>query len=920
MEYDLVSVERISDDRGYDEWLNFVLANRPASVNYVLFETWAKREVDRLRNPEPLSQRCELYIARLSMPGSLHRRRAVGAIHARWSDGRVDLKAFALDRNLDTRTKVNVIRSMLRKIQIHCQREGICSVRIRADRGVSLHLLACGNMAIRSTDGDSQEVIFERQLSPLFSGDPANFEEVCRWFVESVWRARIEEPEGQLITAASLSAWSFRFTLTPESSRLVDSVGTQRLFPGGLAVVFHRPATPEQLRQVVANCPLSDGDILALFVPEPVDTAALGRDCLAFTPSDILTMMQESFVAGRLHDDRSAADEEILRRIFNQRFRLPLEGQPAAILVDVREENFQRLVNLALKPEKPGQLIHASGTATGLSLKAGRRLIFFVWDSQKHLSGAIGGVGVITDSPVRRSSPELPTDDEFAASGFEDSQSLTRYLRHKATWHMVPFDQMRTAEGPDALTYEDLAAGLLGVPSTDEELCDAVYRHWPSEDIGHTYLSSDQLDWLLSRVSLQKPSSSSQWVARDHTVAQMADLLSQIVGWTTDKASEWVTYRPLSELRRSMDRPALENFLSQLPTDHHVFLMKELLSHIDFWDDRKMIDAFAKIRESATQQTLRNQIVLVPFGGEKDSASLLSYVMRELNVPTADIREVLANPGIFPPSSTCLLLFDDNLATGWQASLILSQFLGLRDDRNRKEFHSCPLEPHQIEAWKKYENRFAFLSANEEEARKFTDWASRHIPVAGYHAAVPFTPPNLFTPTGPLFQDRDDRETLIERTGLLVRAIGIQLLKDKAIEDGWDSAKQERYSLGYGGLQQLRVFSHNTPTSTLTLLWKEGEFDGRDWVPLFPRRGRAKAPGLREYVCVQCASRPDSEKETIIRAFESRELSLPAAVAALTRLEQIEVQAARTRPDETLEFEDLVNAILDDFATQSPWI
>jgi hypothetical protein len=50
-----------------------------------------------------------------------------------------------------------------------------------------------------------------------------------------------------------------------------------------------------------------------------------------------------------------------------------------------------------------------------------------------------------------------------------------------------------------------------------------------------------------------------------------------------------------------------------------------------------------------------------------------------------------------------------------------------------------------------------------------------------------------------------------------------------------ETTREER-KLGYGNRGKLLVTAFNTPTVTLSALWKSGEVDGEDWNALFPRR------------------------------------------------------------------------------------
>jgi hypothetical protein len=63
--------------------------------------------------------------------------------------------------------------------------------------------------------------------------------------------------------------------------------------------------------------------------------------------------------------------------------------------------------------------------------------------------------------------------------------------------------------------------------------------------------------------------------------------------------------------------------------------------------------------------------------------------------------------------------------------------------------------------------------------------------------------------------------------------VGFQVLLDQRNKPKeW----REKRKLGYGNNGLLVVSAFNTPTATTTALWKNGKFDQRDWVPVFPRR------------------------------------------------------------------------------------
>lgn len=69
--------------------------------------------------------------------------------------------------------------------------------------------------------------------------------------------------------------------------------------------------------------------------------------------------------------------------------------------------------------------------------------------------------------------------------------------------------------------------------------------------------------------------------------------------------------------------------------------------------------------------------------------------------------------------------------------------------------------------------------------------------------------------------------------------IGYQVLrstKGARAENPWTEERLRDSALGYNNDERLVVMEYNTPTGTITALWKGGVFDGAQWLPLFPRR------------------------------------------------------------------------------------
>ena len=77
-----------------------------------------------------------------------------------------------------------------------------------------------------------------------------------------------------------------------------------------------------------------------------------------------------------------------------------------------------------------------------------------------------------------------------------------------------------------------------------------------------------------------------------------------------------------------------------------------------------------------------------------------------------------------------------------------------------------------------------------------------------------------------------------------LREVGRDVLQSTKGEENagkWTEERCTEYALGYGDDQQIVVLFYNTPTGTITALWKSGRFRGAPWLPLFPRRNE---PGV----------------------------------------------------------------------------
>jgi hypothetical protein len=168
---------------------------------------------------------------------------------------------------------------------------------------------------------------------------------------------------------------------------------------------------------------------------------------------------------------------------------------------------------------------------------------------------------------------------------------------------------------------------------------------------------------------------------------------------------------------------------------------------------------------------------------------------------------------------------DDNLGSGKQAIRIFREWLNLE----RKHLYVEALNSDEI------------------------DWLTKakliYLPIIGFEDKGMQDLPAFLGSKGlrleisPVLKLREDQGCFHPVSGILAESdreearkmaseIGHQLFAKK----NWTEEAKKGRALGYGNSQKLIVFWYNTPTCTLPILWAHGEYEGRPWMPLFPRR------------------------------------------------------------------------------------
>jgi hypothetical protein len=209
------------------------------------------------------------------------------------------------------------------------------------------------------------------------------------------------------------------------------------------------------------------------------------------------------------------------------------------------------------------------------------------------------------------------------------------------------------------------------------------------------------------------------------------------------------------------------------------------------------------------------QASITPLGDAKDSSAPTTYY-------AGDVAPRIHNLGESLRMAAPILFAEDFVGSGNQTITILQSWFGIEPDEDLHEERDEPL-PEQLQLALRERPLALIYAAGRREGATAVEEAAQAM---GLDLAVHLheeDAPTAFAGAGP--DDAFERRC---------REVGEQLLTDDNPDH--DAAWVAQRVLGYGNMGFLVVFPYNTPTQTLTCLWKDGVVDGVPWVPLLPRR------------------------------------------------------------------------------------
>jgi HD superfamily phosphohydrolase len=273
----------------------------------------------------------------------------------------------------------------------------------------------------------------------------------------------------------------------------------------------------------------------------------------------------------------------------------------------------------------------------------------------------------------------------------------------------------------------------------------------------------------------------------------------------------------------------IDEWLLQFEPDE-IPLALTILQNVRFWNRGALVDALAEgIRRT---QSGHREIQALAVAGPRASGHHLDYYFDDLRTSLPNCRIDVLESAVQVRENVPLLLYEDNVGLGRQASTVIQQWFGRPrsewlldeehvqplDGRQRLAFTSCPLGLLFITGPRTGADTVGKWIRDLAQPRSFSSWV------------VSPTELSCFQPAARVFKTRDSAraaENAFRRAG----RVALQHLSGD-----WTEERIENSLLGYGNMGQLTVFDYNTPPTTLTALWS-GE---RDWKPLFPRRKRER--------------------------------------------------------------------------------
>ncbi|KQM57518.1 hypothetical protein ASE64_15265 [Agreia sp. Leaf210] len=224
-----------------------------------------------------------------------------------------------------------------------------------------------------------------------------------------------------------------------------------------------------------------------------------------------------------------------------------------------------------------------------------------------------------------------------------------------------------------------------------------------------------------------------------------------------------------------------------------------------------------------------SQASVVALGDPKDGSSIVGYHAGDLSEELGlNVRNLDGALGRVDP----IIFVDDIIGRGSSAISIFESLTGSEQTQRLGEERDEPLPDAMIQNLRERQIAVVFTAGFDAGVVALR----ARLASIGLNATVYADQPESTLPTlGGALSEKSVEDSLRERFVAQCTSVGIAILEDDDVrhDDAW---RRER-ALGYGNLGLLVISSYNTPTASLTALWRSSS-RGRSvqWRAVMPRR------------------------------------------------------------------------------------
>ncbi len=289
--------------------------------------------------------------------------------------------------------------------------------------------------------------------------------------------------------------------------------------------------------------------------------------------------------------------------------------------------------------------------------------------------------------------------------------------------------------------------------------------------------------------------------------------------------------RRFSSYYSKPSRKKIRAFVEQFPDDLTDGIIR-MLNTLRFYHQEDFVFLYQRFVQTHGQ-LLSQKTAVCPFDTSGGSSSIIFNISGHFtgnSMHVASFEDALSR--IREDGGDRVILVEDALISGIQASRILREYLGLEEHTEQVEALSEAnrdlITSGKVEVW------LVFLLGVDSELSGLMRRLREMFPKINLNAIRidEIDQRGLFRDCGFVFG------SLQEQAERFFGDVGYAILNTRAERKCHTENEREDYrrrnAIGFGDRQLLVAYWHNVPKATVTLLWEKGIFEGREWTPLFP--------------------------------------------------------------------------------------